>query len=593
MRQENLLTENKKNDRIMKNYMKEDKNMKIYKYLLKYWYFALLAPLCMILEVSMDLVQPSLMSGIIDKGVVGGDVSFILKTGVRMLGFAVLGGIGGVLSGVFTNFAAQNFGNDLRKKSYECVMHFSFQQTDKFTAGSLVTRLTNDIAMVQDFVSVALRMFVRSFFMFAGGIFMMLSLNLTYGVVMACILPLQAAVIFVTLRVVSPVYAIVQKKLDKVNSVVQENVSGARVVKAYVKEEYEKKRFEDANGGLMTTNLKVARAMAVMGPVMMILMNLASVGIICIGGFSAVDGNGIGTVMAGVNYATMIVHSLMMISMMFQSVTRAMASANRISEIIATVPVIKSGNAAPKEHGGEVEFDNVGFYYPGCHGQPILQNISFGAKKGEFVAVLGVTGAGKTSLVNLIPRFYDVTQGTVKVDGEDVRNFDLDDLRSRIGIVMQKSELYAGTIAENIRRGREDADFDEIRKAAHIAQAKEFIEGFGEGYDTLIGEKGASLSGGQKQRICIARAIIRKPEFLILDDAASALDLGTEKRLYAAMRENLSDTTVIMIAQRIASVKHADRILVLENGTISAQGTHEELMQKSEIYKDIYNSQVH
>lgn len=403
--------------------------MKIYKYLLKYWYFAILAPLCMIGEVFMDLMQPDFMSKIIDIGVVGKDVEFILKTGIIMLLFAALGGIGGVLSGVFTNLAAQNFGNDLRKMVYDRVMHLSFQQTDKFTVGSLVTRLTNDITMVQNFVSVALRMFVRSFFMFAGGIFMMLSLNLTYGGVMACILPVQVVVIFVILKIVSPVFAMVQKKLDRVNSVVQENVSGSRVVKAYVREEYEKDRFASANDELMDTNLKVARAMAAMGPIMMILMNLAVVAIIYIGGISSVGGMGVGSIMAGVNYATMVVHSLMMISTMFQNVTRAKASADRISEVMDTIPVIKSGSTVPEKHEGTISFENVSFYYPGYKGRPVLNNISFDVKKGETAAILGVTGAGKSSLVNLISRFYDVTEGTIKVDGEDVRNFDLEDLR--------------------------------------------------------------------------------------------------------------------------------------------------------------------
>ncbi len=567
--------------------------MKVYKYLAKYWYFALLAPLCMICEVSMDLAQPDFMSQIIDVGVVGGDVPFILSTGGKMLLYAIIGVIGGILSGVFTNLAAQNFANDLRKKTYEKVMHLSFEQTDKFTVGSLVTRLTNDITMVQTFVSIALRTFVRSSFLFVGGIIMMLSLNLTYGVVITCILPVQVAVILIVLKIVSPVFKAVQKKLDRVNSVVQENVSGARVVKAYVKEEYEKERFGDANNDLMETNLKVARTLSVMGPVMMVMMNLAVVAIIYIGGISTVKGMGVGTIMAGINYATMIVHSLMMISMMFNSITRARASAERITEVLDTEPVVKSGEAIPEERLGSVRFDDVTFHYPGYEGKMILEGISFDVKPGEMVAILGATGSGKTTLVNLITRFYDTVSGNVYVDGVDVRDFKLDELRSRIGTVMQKSELYSGTIADNIRWGKEDATDEEVIAAAKIAQADDFITSFNNGYDTVIGEKGSSLSGGQKQRLSIARAILKKPEIIIFDDSTSALDLGTEKRLHQALRENLSDMTVIMIAQRVVSAQNADKIIVLEHGRIAASGTHDELIKTSEIYREIYNSQVH
>lgn len=436
-------------------------------------------------------------------------------------------------------------------------------------------------------------MFVRSFFMFVGGIFMMLSLNLTYGIVIACILPLEIIVICVVLKIVSPVFVQVQKKLDRVNSVVQENVTGARVVKAYVNESYETARFSAANDELMDTNLKVAKAMAVMGPVMMILMNLAVVGIIYVGGISVVGGMGIGSIMAGVNYSTMIVHSLMMISMMFQSVTRARASAGRITEVLDTEPTILGGDKKKSDIIGEVEFKNVSFYYPGYKGRAVLNDISFKAKKGEFVAILGATGAGKTSLVNLIARFYDACSGSVTVDGEDVKNYDLEALRQKIGMVMQKSELYSGTIADNIRWGKEDASDDEVIRAAKIAQADDFIRGFKDGYDTVIGEKGSSLSGGQKQRISIARAILKNPEILIFDDSTSALDLGTEKRLHEALKENLKNTTVIMIAQRVVSAQNADKIIVLDSAKVAASGTHGELIETSGIYRDIYSSQVH
>ncbi|MDY4586883.1 MAG: ABC transporter ATP-binding protein [Oscillospiraceae bacterium] len=569
---------------------------KVLKYLKKYWYFALLSPLFMILEVSMDLVQPSLMSRIVDEGIVSGDIGLILELGVQMLIFTVIGCCGGILSGVFGNLAAQNFSNDLRKDAFSKVMKMSFQQTDKFTIGSLVTRLTNDITACQDFVGMALRMMVRTLMQFIGGIVMVLSINATFGYILLITLPIQILVIILVLRKGAPLFSVVQSKLDRVNSVVQENVSGARVVKAYTREEYENDRFCKANDDLVSTNLRVQKLMALLTPVLSILMNASVIAVIYIGGEpvrSAAESIQVGSIMAAITYITQILMSMMMIGMMFQQVTRASASASRIREVLEADPVISDGDftgSAPES--GTVEFRNVSFRYPGVQSGNVLTGVNFRVNKGETVAILGATGCGKTSLVSLIPRFYDATEGEVFVDGVNVRDYKLDDLRHRIGFVLQKSELFSETIEQNIRWGDPDASDEDVRRAAEIAQADEFISGFTDGYKDMITEKGSSLSGGQKQRLSIARAIAKKPEILIFDDSMSALDLSTDAKLQAALREKLKGTTVITIAQRVASVMRADKIAVIDGGRIVAFDKHENLMKTCDVYRDIYNSQM-
>ncbi len=573
--------------------------MKVLRYLKPYWLFALLCPLAMILEVSMDLLQPTLMSDIVDNGILGDaaadeNLRYVLITGLKMLVFSLIGCFGGIASAAFGTAAAQKMGNDLRKDAFAKVMHMSFQQTDKFTTGSLVTRLTNDITAIQEFVAMSLRMFVRTGMQFIGGIAVILTLNVNFGIVLVISLPVQLIAVAIIMKKASPLFSIVQSRLDKVNSVVQENVSGARVVKAFTREEYEINRFDNANTDLMTTNLKVQKLLATLNPILMIIMNASVIAIIMIGGFQ-VEAKAIqvGEVMAAVTYITQILMSVMMVGMMFQQVSRSAASMKRVNEVLSTNPVISDGNkSADSDNSGTVEFRNVGFSYPGSSGKPVLSGIDLKVGKGQMIAILGSTGCGKTSLVNLVPRFYDATNGDVLVDGVNVKDYDVDTLRSKIGVVLQKSELFSGTVAENIRWGCETATDEEVKTAAKIAQAEEFIDGFNDGYDTMISEKGASLSGGQKQRMAIARAIIKKPEILIFDDSTSALDLSTEAKLHKALRENLSGVTVIMIAQRIASVMRADKIAVLENGSICAFGTHKELMESSSVYRDIYYSQM-
>lgn len=569
---------------------------KVLSYLKKYWYFALLTPLFMILEVSMDLVQPSLMSRIVDEGIVAGDMELIINLGIQMLIFTIVGCCGGVLSGVFGNLAAQNFSNDLRKDAFAKVMKMSFQQTDKFTIGSLVTRLTNDITACQDFVGMALRMMVRTLMQFIGGIVMVLSINASFGYILLFTLPVQIVVIILVLRKGAPLFSVVQGKLDRVNSVVQENVSGARVVKAYTREDYEADRFNKANDDLVSTNLRVQKLMALLVPILSILMNASVIAVIYIGGESvrvAAAEAQVGSIMAAITYITQILMSMMMIGMMFQQVTRAAASAGRIREVLDADPVIADGSFeddAPES--GTVEFKGVSFRYPGVQNGNVLTDVNLRVNKGETVAILGATGCGKTSLVSLIPRFYDAVDGEVLVDGVNVREYKLDDLRKKIGFVLQKSELFSETIEENIRWGDPQASDEEVRRAAEIAQADEFISGFTDGYKDMITEKGSSLSGGQKQRLSIARAIVKKPEILIFDDSMSALDLATDARLQAALREQLKGTTVIMIAQRVASVMRADKIAVIDNGRVVAFDDHAHLMKSCDVYRDIYNSQM-
>lgn len=567
---------------------------KVLKYLKRYWLIAALSPLFMILEVSMDLLLPDLMSRIVDDGVLPGDMEVIFSVGLRMLIVAVIGCFGGIMAGIFGTTASQRFSCDLRKDAFSRVMNMSFQQTDSFTTGSLVTRLTNDITACQDFVAMALRMMVRTLMQFIGGIYMVLKINVSFGLILLVMLPIQLVIILVVLKKGSPLFGIVQSKLDRVNSVVQENVTGARVVKAYTREEYETKRFSAANNELCETNLRVQKLMALLMPILFILMNASVIAVIFIGG-KQIEAQSleVGKVMAAITYITQILMSMMMIGMMFQMVTRASASAKRIAEVLDTEPAIKDGGFdGTTDERGTVEFRNVSFRYPNVHANNVLNNISFKVGKGETVAILGATGCGKTSLVSLIARFYDATEGEVLVDGVNVKEYDTAALRKKIGFVLQKSELFSETIEQNIRWGSAEATDEEVRRAARIAQADEFIESFTDGYKDMITEKGSSLSGGQKQRLSIARAIAKKPEILVFDDSMSALDLSTDAKLQRALKENLSGTTVIMIAQRVASVMSADRIAVIDNGRLAAFDSHANLMKYCEAYQDIYSSQM-
>ena len=570
------------------------------KYLKKYWFFALLAPVFMIGEVSMDLLQPELMSRIIDDGVLGlnnggvGNLNTVITIGLKMIGFVALGGICGIMSGVFANLCAQQFGNDVRKAVFKRIMEFSFEQTDKFSTGSLITRVTNDITQLQNFVMQCLRGFVRTSMLFIGGIACMVSLNMEFGIIIACALPFVAVCVVYFIAKANPKFTVLQKKLDKVNNVMQENVSGARVVKAYVKEDSETERFEKANNELVSTQLDVLLLLSYMTPIMNIILNLSVVAVIKVGGIQVSAGSATpGNVMAAITYCSQVLNAVMRMTMIFQTASRGIASKKRVMEIINCDPAIKSGTYN-KETAvkGKVEFKNVSFAYPGMDNENVIENFNLVINPGETIGILGATGCGKSSLVNLIPRFYDVTKGEVLIDDVNVKDYDLQVLRDKVSIALQKPEIFSTTIAENIAWGDDSADIEKIRQAADIAQATEFIDNRTDGMDTQVSQGGHSLSGGQKQRVAISRAVLKNSEILIFDDATSALDLKTEADLYSELSVKKYDVTRIIIAQRIASVKNADRIVVMDNGRLADVGSHSELIKTSEIYKDIYESQL-
>ncbi|NLT01651.1 MAG: ABC transporter ATP-binding protein [Acholeplasmataceae bacterium] len=561
-------------------------------------------------EVFFELLQPKLMEKIVDNGVLSTTLNLsekidvVLNTGLLMLLCVAIAGIGGILSAAFASTAANSFGNDVRKAVFSRVVDLSFEQKDKFTTGSLITRITNDVTQVQNFIMMSIRMFVRTILLFVGGIVMMYITSPKFAMVLGVILPIQVLIIIYFLRKALPIFKQVQNKIDTVNSIVQENVNGVRVVKAYTREDYESKKFARANEDLSLTTLKVQKILAIVNPLMTIFLYIIVVAIIYLGAQQIhIDlpeilnntGNPmtVGKVMAGLTYIFQILMSVIMLAMIVQSVTRAKVSIDRLNAVLDSNPTIMDCDEYSRPSQiGTVEYRNVNFNYPNLIGKPVISNFNLKIEKGESLAILGSTGSGKSSLVNLIPRFYDATSGAVLVNGVNVKEYHLQELREKIGIVLQQAELFSGTIKENLLWGDENASEEELVHYAKIAQADDFIRSFTDGYDTVISEKGASLSGGQKQRISIARALLKKPEILIFDDATSALDLATEANLYQALRANLQDTTLIIIAQRVASAKNADKIAIIDNGTLVACDTHDVLFKTCAIYQDIYNSQL-
>lgn len=571
----------------------------MWKYIRKYLHFAVIAAIFMIGEVLMDLLQPEIMSAIVDDGVLGvhnggsGDLSIVWALGLRMICLVLFGGLCGSLNNMFVHMAGQNIGNEIRKDCFRRIMEFSFPQVDQFGTGSLVTRVTNDITQVQNFVSLFVRGMIRTFMLMSGSIFFMFRLNRLFGTIVICAFPFIVGTLAFCLYKANPLFYRLQSRLDKINSIMQEDVSGIRIIKAYVRESYEKIRFGKANGELVRIQLQVLVIFAFMNPVINALMYVVVALILLAGSWQVSAGTATpGNIMAAITYTTQLLSGIMGLTMLFQNISRGLASWKRVREVLNSSPELKDGASDGKtELRGRVEFRNVSFAYPGSS-QLVLKKISLTIQPGETIAIMGATGCGKTSLVNLIPRFYDAAEGTVLVDGIDVRDYPLKSLRAKIAFALQKSELFSIPIEENIGWGKPEITEEEIVQAAKTAQADSFILAAPEGYKTMVAERGMSLSGGQKQRISIARAIAKNAEILIFDDATSALDLKTEADLYDALKKTNPDNTKIMIAQRIVSVRRADRIVVLSGGSIEACGTHEELLETCRTYRDIYHSQM-
>lgn len=571
----------------------------MWKYIKQYLGFAILAALFMIGEVMMDLVQPGIMSKVVDDGVLGlnnggvGDLSLIWKLGLEMIGLVLFGGFCGSMNNIFVHMSGQNIGNEIRKDCFRNIMTFSFPQLDKFGTGSLVTRVTNDITQVQNFVSQFVRGMIRTSLLTFGSMYFMFRLNRDFGLIVLCAFPFIVGCLAFCLAKANPMFSKLQGQLDAINAIMQEDVSGIRIIKACVREIYEKVRFGKANDELIGTQLRVLVIFAFMNPVINALMYIVVAIILLVGSFE-VNGGGAtpGNIMAAITYTTQLLNGILMLVMLFQNISRGIASWKRVKEVLDSEPDLKDGGfEGETKQQGEIEFRDVSFAYPGSE-QVVLSHINLAIHKGETVAVMGATGCGKTSLVNLIPRFYDVTEGAVLVDGMDVREYNQKALREKVAIALQKSELFTETIQENIAWGAPGAKEEAIQAAAVIAQADDFISSTADGYNTAVAERGMSLSGGQKQRLSISRAILKSAEILIFDDSTSALDLKTEANLYEALQKTNPQSTKIIIAQRIASVRRADRIVVLENGKIAAIGSHEELLKSCAIYQDIYHSQI-
>jgi len=571
----------------------------MWRYLKKYLPVALLAAVFMFCEVLVDLLQPGLMRRIVDDGVLGlssggtGDLHLIGSLGLRMILLVLFGGFSGSMNNVFVHISSQNIGNSIRKDCFRNIMTFSFPQMDRFGAGSLITRVTNDITQVQTLISLFIRGMIRTSMLMFGSIYFMFLLNRSFALIVLCAFPLIVGALVFFMSKATPLFTKLQAQLDEINSMMQEDVSGIRIIKACVREIYEKARFGKANDSLTKIQLHVLVIFAFMNPIMNALMYVVVVLILLAGSFEVSAGSTTpGAIMAAITYTTQLLNGILMLVMIFQNLSRGLASWKRLKEVLGSRPQLRDGDFyGDMEIRGKIEFRDVSFAYPGSS-QVILQHLSFTVQPGETVAIMGATGCGKSSLVHLIPRFYDVTEGAVLVDGVDVRSYRQKALRDKIAIALQKSELFSVPIEENIAWGAPEAEASAIREAAGIAQADGFIRSTPEGYATMVAERGTSLSGGQKQRVSIARAILKRAEILIFDDSTSALDLKTEADLYTALQQANSGSTKVIVAQRIASVRRADRIIVLEKGRIAACGTHETLLRTCKAYRDIYDSQL-
>ena len=570
-------------------------------YVKPYTLYFILGPLCMIIEVLGEVLMPKFYSMIVkraEENLVAetGDIWFVIGMAAMMIVVALLMMAGGIGGAYFGAKASVNFGSDLRLDVYKKVQRFSFANIDKFQTGSLITRLTNDVTQLQNFVNMLLRMFLRTPGMLIGAVIMTVTISPKLALVLAFAIPALGVLLFIVMRVGFPRFGAMQGKMDALNNTVGENFTNIRVVKSFVREEHEKEKFGEANENLRDSAMRAMNVMILTQPVMMLVMNLTTLIVVWFGGNMVLgDTLPYSDFNALLTYINQILMSLMMVTMLFMSASRAAASAGRIREVLDEVPDINDDAAAHKEltvQNGEVEFKDVNFRYyknsPDC----VLENISFSIHAGETLGIIGGTGSGKSTLVSLIPRLYDTDSGEVRIDGVNVRDYSLHALREGIGMVLQKNLLFSGTVKENLRWGDEEATLDEMKAAADIAQANAFIESFTDGYDHEIERGGANVSGGQKQRLCIARALLKKPKILILDDSTSAVDTATEAKIREAFATTLADSTKIIIAQRITSVMSADRILVLDDGKIAGLGTHDELMDTCEEYKEIYTLQM-
>ena len=568
---------------------------RILRYVTPYKKEVVLAVVFLGLVVVTDLSIPRLVQVIIDDGVANKDMEVVVRTSLLMIGASILSALLMIANTVYSVRTARSFEADLREAVFKKIQTLSFGNLDDFTTGQLLTRLTSDINQIQMIVLMSLRMFTRAPLMFIGSFTIMFATNPRLASVILALLPVTLVLVTVFVRTVQPLFTRVQEKLEYLNQVMQENLTGIRVVKAFVRRDYEDRRFDEANRELYGTQLRVTQLLSIFFPLIMSLMNLGTVVIIYYGGIQVFAGTtSVGQIMAFVNYLFGTMFPVMMLSMMAGQISAANASATRIMQVLDSVPEVQDRPEAVAldEMRGRVVFEDVGFSYREDGGDPVLCDVSFTAEPGQTVAILGSTGSGKSSLINLIPRFYDVSSGRVTIDGVDVRDIKMSQLRDHIGISLQEVTLFSGTVRDNIRYGRPDASEEEVVRAAKAAQAHDFIMGFPEGYDTMVGQRGVNLSGGQKQRVAIARALLMNPVILILDDSTSSVDVETETRIEAALEELMKGKTSFIIAQRISTVLKADKILVLDEGRIAAEGSHSQLMETSPIYKEIYDSQL-
>lgn len=558
---------------------------------------AVWAPVLIVLEVICELLLPLVMSEIVDTAIPAGDEVEIFKLGLLMLLLAGVAMLCGVLASRFAAFASQGFGGNLRQCLFDKVQQFSFADIDRFSSASLITRMTNDVNAMTMMLAMGLRMLVRAPVMLVAALAICFTLNARLALVLVVVIPLMVLAIGILMKVCTKLFEVMQQRIDSLNNTLQENLVAIRVVKIFVRGDFERKKFKKSNDDLMDAALAVGLRIIAILPVMMLALNGATVAVLYFGGRMVMGATfELGDLQAFINYIVQILMSVMMVAMSLLQLSRSQACAHRINEVLNTEPSVEDKPGAAQQAlpqpKGAVEFRDVSFKYVASgSGDDVLSHISFTVKPGQFVAIVGGTGTGKSTLVNLIPRFYDVTGGSVLVDGMDVRDYPLEELRSRIGMVLQTNVLFSGTIRENLLWGNPDATEEEIIQAAKDAQAYDFIMSFPDGFDTNLSQGGVNVSGGQKQRLCIARAMLRKPAVLILDDSTSAVDSATEAAIRESFAKNLKGTTVIIIAQRISSVQYADEILILEDDHIAGRGTHEELLRSNAIYQEIYQSQ--